>query len=81
MKFLAFIFFLFVALFAVVVAIAVRFYFRLRNHARQFRDPFAQQQHQQTTTHDGNIITDQRTEEQKAQKIVPEDEGEYVDYQ
>jgi hypothetical protein len=62
---------LFVFLF---IGLAVR---KLKNKTRQPRDS----QPRQATQADGSVIIDRRPAEEIGKKIIPKDEGEYVDYE
>lgn len=49
---------------------------QVRSGFRRFR----QQGNAQQTHVDGNVVIDRRTPEEAAKKIIPRDEGEYVDF-
>lgn len=71
-------FFLFVFLFG-LVAIALfllSIWQQIRNGFRRFR---GQDEPQQPHVN-GNVVIDHRSPEEVAKKIIPQDEGEYVDY-
>lgn len=60
-----------------------RIFRQVKNATRHFRRPFEGQERRyqrQETFADGSSITDTRSPEQTKQKIIPKDEGEYVDY-
>lgn len=93
MIFIKFIFLLFVLALAVIVLIAYKFYKQLHRVVRRFQpednDFQGQQggyQDQQSSARtsrqaDGNTILDSRSEEQRAKKVIKDNEGEYIDYQ
>lgn len=93
MIFIKFIFLLFVLALAVIVLIAYKFYKQLHRVVRRFQpednDFRGQQggyQDQQSSARtsrqaDGNTIVDSRSEEQRAKKVIKDNEGEYIDYQ
>lgn len=93
MIFIKFIFLLFVLALAVIVLIAYKFYKQLHRVVRRFQpednDFQGQQggyQDQQSSARtsrqaDGNTIVDSRSEEQRAKKVIKDNEGEYIDYQ
>lgn len=56
------------------IGFAVR---KLRNKTRQPRD----NQPRQATQADGSVIIDRRPAEEIGKKIIPKDEGEYVDFE
>lgn len=56
------------------IGLAVR---KLRNKTRQPRD----NQPRQATQADGSVIIDRRPAEEIGKKIIPKDEGEYVDFE
>lgn len=93
MIFIKFIFLLFVLALAVIALIAYKFYKQLHRVVRRFQpednDFQGQQggyQDQQSSARtsrqaDGNTIVDSRSEEQRAKKVIKDNEGEYIDYQ
>ena len=50
---------------------------KLKNKARQPRS----NQPRQTTQADGSVIIDRRPADEIGKKIIPKEEGEYVDYE
>ncbi|QUB71440.1 DUF4834 domain-containing protein [Prevotella multiformis] len=74
---LKFAFFIFIAFLAILVWIAFSFYRQLTRVRRQF-DPFAQQQGRKEDA--GSTVIDKRTAEQRNRKVIPDGEGEYVDF-
>ena len=62
-----------------VVAIAIfllSVWQQVKSGYRHFREQGSQQQ-----THvDGNVVIDRRSPEDASKKIIPKDEGEYVEY-
>ena len=93
MIFINFIFLLFVLALAAIALIAYKFYKQLHRVVRRFQpednDFQGQQggyQDQQSSARtsrqaDGNTIVDSRSEEQRAKKVIKDNEGEYIDYQ
>ena len=73
---LKFAFFIFIAFLAILVWIAFSFYRQLTRVRRQF-DPFAQQGRKEDA---GSTVIDKRTAEQRNRKVIPDSEGEYVDF-
>ena len=74
---LRFAFFIFIAFLAILVWIAFSFYMQLTRVRRQ-SDPFAQQQERKEDA--GSTVIDKRTAEQRNRKVIPDSEGEYVDF-
>lgn len=93
MIFIKFIFLLFVLALVAIALIAYKFYKQLHRVVRRFQpednDFQGQQggyQDQQSSVRtsrqaDGNTIVDSRSEEQRAKKVIKDNEGEYIDYQ
>ncbi len=83
MAFLQFLFIIILAMLLMGGIFAYRIFRQVRSATRRFRRPFEEQADasRRTTFADGSSITDTRTPEQASQKIIPRDEGEYVDYQ
>lgn len=77
MAFLKFILFLFIAALVLLLVIAFSFYNTLRKASRRFQ----REQTKRQTEVNGNVIYDNRTPQQAQQQIIPDDEGEYVDYE
>ena len=71
-------FLLFIFIFG-IVAVAVfllSVWQQVKSGYRRFREQGSQQQ-----THvDGNVVIDRRSPEDVSKKIIPKDEGEYVDF-
>jgi hypothetical protein len=92
MIFIKFIFLLFVLALAAIALIAYKFYKQLHRVVRRFQPEdndfqcqqgFQDQQSSARTSRqaDGNTIVDSRSEEQRAKKVIKDNEGEYIDYQ
>ena len=86
MIFIKFIFLLFVLALAAIALIAYKFYKQLHRVVRRFQpedNDFQGQQGLARTSRqaDGNTIVDSRSEEQRAKKVIKDNEGEYIDYQ
>lgn len=92
MIFIKFIFLLFVIALAAIALIANKFYKQLHRVVRRFQPEdndfqgqqgFQDQQSSARTSRqaDGNTIVDSRSEEQRAKKVIKDNEGEYIDYQ
>lgn len=93
MIFIKFIFLLFVLALAAIALIANKFYKQLHRVVRRFQPEdndfqgqqggFQDQQSSARTSRqaDGNTIVDSRSEEQRAKKVIKDNEGEYIDYQ
>lgn len=86
MIFIKFIFLLFVLALVAIALIAYKFYKQLHRVARRFQpedNDFQGQQSSARTSRqtDGNTIVDSRSEEQRAKKVIKDNEGEYIDYQ
>lgn len=77
MAFLKFILFLFIAALVLLLVIAFSFYNTLRKASRRFQ----REQPKRQTEVNGNVIYDNRTPEQAQQQIIPDGEGEYVEYE
>lgn len=77
MAFLKFILFLFIAALVLLLVIAFSFYNTLRKASRRFQ----REQSKRQTEVNGNVIYDNRTPQQAQQQIIPDDEGEYVEYE
>ena len=74
---LKFAFFIFIVFLAVIVWIAFSFYKQLTNARRQF-NPYRQQQ-EESAAH-GNTVIDSRPVEKRNRQVIPDSEGEYVDF-
>lgn len=93
MIFIKFIFLLFVLALVAIALIAYKFYKQLHRVVRRFQPEendfqgqqggFQDQQSSARTSRqaDGNTIVDSRSEEQRAKKVIKDNEGEYIDYQ
>lgn len=77
MAFLKFILFLFIAALVLLLVIVFSFYNTLRKASRRFQ----REQPKRQTEVNGNVIYDNRTPQQAQQQIIPDDEGEYVEYE
>lgn len=77
MSFLAFIFSVFIIGFIVVLFVAISFFLKIRKATKQFRNQFQGSPNKPKD----DTITDRRTEEERNRQIIPDDEGEYVDYE
>ena len=62
----------------VILWMALSFYWQIRKATKQFRQHTTKKSHRNA---DGNVIYDRRTPEQAKQQIIPDDEGEYVDFE
>ena len=75
---LKFLLFLLIGAVVIVLLIAYAITKQFRNAYKRFK----QNPQQQQTHVNGNVIYDQRSPEQRnQQKIISDDEGEYVDYE
>lgn len=74
---LKFILFIFIVGFIMAIIIAYTFFKQIKNSTRRFQQ---HQDHQQTKVN-GNVIIDRRSPEDSQKKIIPDDEGEYIDYE
>ena len=74
---LTFIICIFLAIIIVKAVAALSFYRQLRNAARRFRPKDSENR----TKVGGNVVIDKRTAKARNKKIIPDDEGEYVDYE
>ncbi len=74
---LKFLFFLFLFFLIAVAMLVLGVGTSLFTTFRKFRK---QQETYRRTQPDGNIVVDQRSAEEMQKKIIPEEEGEYVDY-
>lgn len=93
MIFIKFTFLLFVLALVAIALIAYKFYKQLHRVVRRFQPEdndfqgqqggFQDQQSSARTSRqaDGNTIVDSRSEEQRAKKVIKDNEGEYIDYQ
>ena len=71
--------FLFFLLIFGIIAIAIfllSVWQQVKSGYRRFREQGSQQQ----TNVDGNVVIDRRSPEDASKKIIPKDEGEYVEY-
>ena len=63
--------------FLAIVLFLLSVWQQVRSGYRRFREQAGEQQ-----THvDGNVVIDRRSDEEAGKKIIPSDEGEYVDYE
>ncbi|MBQ7422313.1 MAG: DUF4834 family protein [Prevotella sp.] len=74
---LKFILLIFIAIFIVLIYTAYNFFNQVRNATKRFRE----QQPSQQTKVNGNAIIDHRSPEETQKKIIPDDEGEYIDFE
>lgn len=72
-------FILFLFLFAIFAILFAVLFFAAK--ARQTINHFKQQSSSQQRPTDGNVVIDQRDPSKANRKIIPKDEGEYVDFQ
>ncbi|MBR0488786.1 MAG: DUF4834 family protein [Prevotella sp.] len=75
---LKFILFIFIVGLVAILWMALTFYWQVRKATKQFRQQKTKKSHRNA---DGNVIYDRRTPEQAKQQIIPDDEGEYVDFE
>lgn len=83
MAFLKFLLIIFIIGFVAAIYIAVKFFKSVSNATKQFRDTAGRRQrHMQSGTY-GNQegVVDHRNPTQAGHKIIPGDEGEYVDFE
>ncbi|MCI1282690.1 MAG: DUF4834 family protein [Prevotella sp.] len=83
MAFLKFILLLFVAGLIALIFIAYSFYKRIHDTAKEFHKQMngQQRQPQNRTYGEQEGVVDPRDPDKANQKIIPKDEGEYVDYE
>lgn len=72
-----FAFFLFIAFLVFILWLAYRFYKQVTRVRRQF-NPYDYQQQEANSTE--NIIIDNRPMEERHKQVIPDSEGEYVDF-
>ena len=75
---LKFILFIFIVGIVAILWMSLTFYWQVRKATKQFRQRTKSKPHRNA---DGNVIYDRRTPEQAKQQIIPDDEGEYVEYE
>lgn len=75
---LKFILFIFIVGLVAILWMALTFYWQVRKATKQFRQQKTKKSHRNA---DGNIIYDHRTPAQAQKQIIPDDEGEYVEYE
>lgn len=75
---LKFILFIFIVGLVAILWMVWTFYWQVRKATKQFRQQKTKKSHRNA---DGNVIYDRRTPEQAKQQIIPDDEGEYVDFE
>ena len=63
--------------FLAIVLFLLSVWQQVRSGFRRFREQAGEQQ----THADGNVVIDRRSDEEAGKKIIPSDEGEYVDYE
>lgn len=79
MVLLKFILIIFLVGFLMLIAIGYTFLRKVKSTARRFQQ--RQQEASRKTKVNGNVIYDSRSPEVSQQRIIPDDEGEYVDYE
>ena len=72
---LKFLFFLFIFGLVAIAIFLLSVWQQVKSGYRRFREQGSQQQHV-----DGNVVIDRRSPEDASKKIIPKDEGEYVDF-
>lgn len=75
---LKFILFIFIVGLVAILWMALSFYWQVRKATKNFRQQTKRKSHRNA---DGNIIYDHRTPAQAQKQIIPDDEGEYVEYE
>ncbi len=75
---LKFILFIFIVGLVAILWVALSFYWKIRKATKNFRQQTKRKSHRNA---DGNIIYDHRTPAQTQKQIIPDDEGEYVEYE
>ena len=73
---LKFLFFLLIFGLIAIVIFLLSVWQQVKSGYRRFREQGSQQQ----TNVDGNVVIDRRSPEDASKKIIPKDEGEYVDF-
>lgn len=73
---LKFALFFFIFFLALILWIAYTFYKQIKRTRRQF-NPYDQQEGTETK---GNTVTDNRPIEKRYKQVIPDSEGEYVDF-
>ena len=73
---LKFALFFFIFFLALILWIAYTFYKQIKRTRRQF-NPYEQQEGTETK---GNMVTDNRPIEKRNKQVIPDSEGEYVDF-
>ena len=73
---LKFALFFFIFFLALILWIAYTFYKQIKRTRRQF-NPYDQQEGTETQ---GNTVTDNRPIEKRNKQVIPDSEGEYVDF-
>ena len=73
---LKFLFFLLIFGFIAIAIFLLSVWQQVKSGYRRFREQGSQQQ----TNVDGNVVIDRRSPEDASKKIIPKDEGEYVDF-
>ena len=73
---LKFALFFFIFFLALILWIAYTFYKQIKRTRRQF-NPYGQQEGTETK---GNTVTDNRPIEKRNKQVIPDSEGEYVDF-
>lgn len=73
---LKFLLFLFIFGLVAIAIFLLSVWQQVKNGYRRFREQGSQQQQHV----DGNVVIDRRSPEDASKKIIPKDEGEYVDF-
>ena len=73
---LKFLLFLFIFGLVAIAIFLLSVWQQVRSGYRRFREQGSQQQQHV----DGNVVSDRRSPEDASKKIIPKDEGEYVDF-
>ena len=72
-----FLFFILLIIFFIVLAVAIFVAFHVRNFTKRFK----QQKESRQQSVDGNVVIDRRAPSEINKKIIPKDEGEYVEFE
>ena len=81
---LKFILILFIAFIVMVVAGVWRIFSSINNARKQFQDMGQRRSsgyQSRNTNREDEVVVDQRSPEEANRKIIPDNEGEYVDYE
>ena len=77
MALLKFIFVFFLVTFILLLVTAYTFFRKIINSAKRFQ----QRENTHQTKVNGNVLYDSRSPEESQKRIIPDDEGEYIDYE